>query len=487
MRRAIVLSLIFLLPATPINAQGPVVELGAVLFGLQQLKAQLDSVVNTVDQETAAKIRQGEIALNGVIASVNDAIARGYGFFNNTRDQVMGNVATVMIQTQAMVQDTAAFALLGVNDSLANVARILTAIPGVNVPTYIYALTPLRFSRDAADVHVEAHGFFPDLSRAHPVTVHFENGQTISLDSYINNTLGFDLPKTLLSKQETFVTMTFDLPVRHLLGAYYSTLPLKARVYIERDTPFTFAVSVDVGNPKQWATVKAPAPLHERADSSRTTNNQTFTAAEIFSRLINNNVDYDMSTAQFVAIDPPPAPPPVALPPGLLRLGAIFSVVPRPAPPIIDQGSNPCASGCTSSSGTWSWDANTLRIALSAPECAPHVVSPPGLQLPYQCAGGTHADFTAFPTFRVRTRGPQLPEIASINRTLNLRRKKVSEPIELPFDWTSIEIRSQFRDGKESAENHARLTSGPTGLLSANDPIFWKAEVTGQSLIISTR
>ena len=460
-----------------------------MIFALQQLKAQLDSAINTVDQETAAKIRQGEIALNSVIANVKGTMDHGYGLINNTRDQVLGNVATVMIQTQDMVQGTAAMALLGVNDSLANVARIVTAIPGVNVPTYIYAITPLRFGRNAPDVHVEAHAFFPDLSPAHPVMVHFENGQTIKLDSYVNNTLGFDLPRTLLSKQETFVTMTFDLPVKHLLGTYYTTLPVKARVYVERDTPFTFTVSVNVGNPALWRTVRAPAPLHEHAASDRTTNNQTFTAAEIFSRLINNNVDYDMSTAQFVAIDPPPAPPPPTLPPALLAMVRMVKITipPPPAPPIIDQGSNPCAQGCTSSSGTWSWDANTLRIALSAPECALHLVSPGGLQIPYQCSGGTHADFTAFPTFRVRIRGPQKPEITTLSRTINLSRKKVSEPIPLPPDWASIEIGSQFRDAQERAENHARLTSGPTGMLSANDPIFWKAEVSGQSLIISTR
>ena len=194
-----------------------------------------------------------------------------------------------------------------------------------------------------------------------------------------------------------------------------------------------------------------------------------------------------MSTAQFVAIDPPPAPPTPAVPPIVLAFGIKIVIQPRPAPPIIDQGSNPCASGCTASSGTWSWDANNLRIALSAPECALHLVSPGFPQIPYQCSGGTHADFTAFPTFRVGTRGPQAPEIKAFSRTILLSRKKVTEPIPLPADWTSVEIRSQFRDGREGAENHARLTSGPKGILTANDPIFWKAEVSGQSLVISTR
>jgi len=42
-------------------------------------------------------------------------------------------------------------------------------------------------------------------------------------------------------------------------------------------------------------------------------------------------------------------------------------------------------------------------------------------------------------------------------------------------------------DGKESVENHIRLTSGQAGILSASDPMIWKAEVSEQSLVISTK
>ena len=50
----------------------------------------------------------------------------------------MGNIATAMIQMQEMIQDDASTVLLGANDTLANLARVVTSIPGVNVRTYVY-------------------------------------------------------------------------------------------------------------------------------------------------------------------------------------------------------------------------------------------------------------------------------------------------------------------------------------------------------------
>jgi hypothetical protein len=486
MRRIVAVVLLFAMSVWPLptSAQSGLAADAGVLVALQQLKSQLDSVINTVDQETAARIRQAEIALTTLISKLQDAMDHGYGLINNTRDQLMGNVATVMIQTQDMIQGTTGVLLIGVNDSLVNLARIVTALPGINIPTYVYAITPMRFATNASDSHVEIHGYFPDTSKDHPVVVHFDNGDSIRLASYVNNTLGFDLPSQLLTKQESFVNMTFDLPVKHLWGTYYTVEPVKARVYVEGGTPFSFSVIINIGNPNLWATVVAPSQMHERADSARTTNNQTFTAPELFSRLVNDDVQYDMSTAEFVAFNPVPVSPP-----RIVKTAFGNITIPSPATPILFQGDNPCASGCTSSTGSWSWNANQLSIALSAPDCGTHVIVPGGLQFPYQCGGGTHADFTSVPTFRVKRRGAIAPEIPSTSQPMKfvLARKRVSDAIPLPAGWTSVDINGRFKEGAEDSESHVRLTSGPKGLLSANDALIWKAEVSGETLLISTR
>jgi hypothetical protein len=129
LRRNLALLIVFalivgLVDCRAVAAQGAA-ELAGLLVVLQQLKSQMDSVLNTVDQETAARIRQAEIALDSVIEQIKNAMDHGYGLINNTRDQVMGNIATVMIQMQSLIQGTIGVAFLAMNDTLANLARIL--------------------------------------------------------------------------------------------------------------------------------------------------------------------------------------------------------------------------------------------------------------------------------------------------------------------------------------------------------------------------
>jgi hypothetical protein len=260
----------------------------------------------------------------------------------------------------------------------------------------------------------------------------------------------------------------------------------KARVYVEKTTPFAFDVIINKGNPDQFATVVSQQPFELHANSEIITNIQTFTPVQLFSQLINDNVTYDMSTAKFAGFS---ASPPINLsipgPFGGMFGGSIHINASAGEP--ITQGVNPCASGCTASSGSWSWDSDTLRITLNAPSCGTHLVSPGGWNLPYQCGGGTHADFKAFPTFTVTRRNIDKTEVEAAHQQLLLAHKAVSNSIPLPAKWTSIEIRGKFEDGTERRENFVRLTSGEKGQLSANDPLFWNAQVSGQSLIIATR
>lgn len=462
---AFVLGISLILCAKPIAAAGGApAELAASLAALQQLKSQLDSAIATADAETAARIRQAEIAIDGAIASVKDAMDHGYGLFNNSRDQVMGNVAASLVQTQEAIQSTAAESLLGVNDSLAHVARVIAGIPGISIPTYVYAVTPLRFKAKATDRLLQLRGFFPDVSKTHPVRVWINDPgrqrSPLVLDQFVNNTQAVELPPSALDREEQFVNLDFELPVARMYGLYYTTIDQKARVYVERDAPFEFTVVSFVENPALWEVFKSSQSIVEHANSDRTANSQTITAADLFARLVNDNVKYEMSTAQFVAFE-----------------GAI------------DQGSNPCASGCTSSTGTWTWDAekHTVTFSLNAPSCPTHMISPGFPQVPYQCGGGTHADFTGTPTFRVKKRGVQPLEVQGSSQVVSLRRKSVATPIPLPSGWTAVDITCRFRDGADRRESRARLTSGPAGIKSANEPIIWKAEMAGDAVVLTSR
>jgi hypothetical protein len=102
--RAVSIPLLFvllLISCTPraLSQAAGAAELGGTLIALQQLKATMESAIGTADQATAAKIRQAEIAVDATIAQIKGVMDHGYGLINNTRDQVMGNVATTLIGT----------------------------------------------------------------------------------------------------------------------------------------------------------------------------------------------------------------------------------------------------------------------------------------------------------------------------------------------------------------------------------------------------
>jgi hypothetical protein len=73
-------------------------------------------------------------------------------------------------------------------------------------------------------------------------------------------------------------------------------------VYIEKRRPFSFEITVKKENPALWAALNSPPELHYRADSGQTSNRQTLSATDLFSKEINNDAQYDMSTAVFTAM-----------------------------------------------------------------------------------------------------------------------------------------------------------------------------------------
>jgi hypothetical protein len=266
------------------------------------------------------------------------------------------------------------------------------------------------------------------------------------------------------------VVLRFIIPIRHLFGIYYTHQSVYQRLYIANGEPFRFAVTVYTENPQLWATVTAPVPLVERADHGRTTNDQTISASNLFARLVNDNVRYDMSSAKIMSLT-------------------------RES---ITQDISPCVSGCTASKASRTWNENSITFHLSAPDCPIHMITPPCAmvqllvlktckpQVPYQCSGGTHADYSVIPVFMARRRGIANAEIPLLRHVAPMRAND-TDTIALPPNWTSANIDGTFEDGPEHHHNKVRLTAGKAGISTAAEPILWQADVQGNDLVITTR
>src|SRR5438093_10123226 len=78
------------------QAQGSTVFLGGTLVALQELKKSLESTVNTVDAESAARINQLSLAVDNAIKNVQKAIQDVSSGVQFNENKLFSDVFTVM-------------------------------------------------------------------------------------------------------------------------------------------------------------------------------------------------------------------------------------------------------------------------------------------------------------------------------------------------------------------------------------------------------
>lgn len=462
-RTAAVLFLCTCFSLSPAGAQ--VLTTGALLLLLGQVKSAMETALITADAETAARLHQAEVIINGAIAKLDKSIDNVAGVTDNLRSRTAGDVATSLAAVGDLLQGVTSNVVEGVNNALVDANKTVTAIPlSSSVPTYITGVRPYSVTKAATgSVALAIHGYFPDVSEKRKAYVVVKD-KTLPLDSAVGNMLSFSILARDLPAEEEFLPLQFVLPVKKLWGAYYEEVKFKANVYVRRSRPFDISFTVNGENPAIWSTVMPSRPFIATANSSQVSNIATVTAAQLFSTLVDNHSEYDISTATVT---------------GWARGN-------RAA---ITDGISPCAEGCVRSSGTWSWSADGLQVSLQAPSCDLHWIYPSGFFEPrYQCSGGTHADFSNTPTFRVRKRAALSAEVVLLpKKDINMAHAAVSDPVPLPLGWTSVDILTRYRDGAKKSDTRARLTGGPTGHKFEGGYQLWSADAQGESLVITTR
>lgn len=423
--------------------------LAGLLLALQQVRSNLDGVVNTVDTETAARIHQMEVVLDGTIAKLRDAVDHGIDKGETAGQRLIGDAADVLSQTQGFLQESGYMAFLGVNSSLVNAARVMDGLPLTKVSTFVFAVDPYRIRPGSPDRLVSVYGHFPDIDAKHPVTATL-SGKTLTLREFTGNRVAFDLPLEELSREERFVVIDLSVPTKRFFGLIRGTKTIATRLYVERREPYSFEVTVNVENPEQWAVLPGSTRT-ETADSNRTSNVQTLTAQELFSTMINDNVAYDMATATFDHLDTS-----------------------------VDQGHSPGCNCPSSTAALTSWNPSSLSFALAAPTCPAHWVG--GLIGGYWCGGGgSHSAISIKPHFRVKRRGVPT-ETAGSHLQIALARHSTTPPQQIP-GWTSLDVVGRFRDGTERLDRTVRVVPGVPVAVTP----YWTASINGPNFVINTR
>ncbi|ABF43261.1 hypothetical protein Acid345_4261 [Candidatus Koribacter versatilis Ellin345] len=447
----VVFMLITLSLACSASASVDPMTLGGLLVVLQQLRSQLDAVSNNVDQAASARIHQIELALDGTIKELQAVIKDGFDKANTTEQKVFSDVYSVMGQANTEFQQNGYWAYVGANSTLANAATVLEGIPFVKVKPYMFAVTPIRIEIDDSDRLVSFYGHFPDIDESHKAKVKVRAEgvaeKTLELGSYPGGRIGFVLPPDFV-REGRFVELVVSVPIVKYY-VYHTFQDFDARLYVAIRQPFTFAFAVKQGNPELWATLPAPSEDHERADSGRTSNNQTLSSRDLFSKLVSDNTTYDMDTAAFAAMESRK-----------------------------HDDEHPCDCCDHSKASLDRWDSSSVSFSLYAPTCGDHMCS----VFNHCGGGGTNADIWLKPTFKVKRRN--VPEhIPLTTATATAKRRSETDPVSLQNVWSMVEIVGVFRDGKEEHKRSVTVTRD----VPVATTEMWTASVENGNLKVQTR
>jgi hypothetical protein len=425
---------------------GAVVEYVALLGLLQNLRSNLDGVINTVNQDTADRIRQLEIAIDNSIGRVQETIKQVNAGISVQREEIFRQTFDTLALANHELQSSSRMVFLEANKSLVHASTIIGSLPFVRIPDYIFAADPPRLSPKSFDRLISFYGYFPNVKGDGDAYVELA-GVTFPLRRHAGFKLAFELPTKFIQREQTYLDMTIRLP-----RPTYTTLfrpAISNRVYVERVQPFTFEIRTLTANPALWRSLGAPSAYSDRADSGKTSVRKTLKAADLFSLLVNNDRDFDMSSALLEAVTPTVTP-----------------------------GGKPCDC-CDGPTGKLErWQASELEYSLYAPTCGDKMCS-----LTYHCGGGgTNVSISIACSFKVKVRN--VPETVVAGTQSAVFGKGESRVIKVGNVWSAIQLIGRFQDGDEKLENSVIVKRDvPVG----SSPLYTARHDGADGILIETR
>jgi len=430
-------------------------QLGALSAAVGEVQKALSSVVAQADDATKNRINQANTAATTTLKNLKGVIDDAANSTAEQREEAARQAFNVLAESQKLVSDSGRDIFTNLNQTLASASATIDAIPFVNVPDTVLAVSPYKLRRDSRDREVSIYGYFPSIASdpsAVKVTV---DGSPVGVKRSVGR-IFFDLPEDAMKHPKPVVDVAIQLPKKGLLHRVQT--PIDTGVRLLSDKPYKFTVEAAKENPAAQVTIDGAAHM-ERADSSNPSRNVHLDAESLFNTTV-NDPKYDAKTAQIVNIRPLPA-------------GHAKACEDCPDP----------------SGGVTGWTGAAVEIAIGAPNCGAHFVrhdsdGPFGIKIfgGYQCGGGgSFYEVNFVPTFTVRVKG--VPETEPIERKVILAGWKSVVKTDLPEQWTSAVVTLDYDDSFDKASSVLVVKKGvPTASLPPFD-----VKVENAAMLISTR
>jgi hypothetical protein len=441
----------FLLSLSSCDGSGAGVSIAqlAVLSNvISQLQNALSQSISQADAAAANRINQAQIAANQAKKNIDDVITHGSNAAASQREDAARQAFAVIDQSRRLVDESGKELYSHLNEALASIAATLDAIPFVNIPDTVFAVSPYRIRTDSREKEFSIYGFFPSIStdvKAVKVTV---DEKPVTVYRSVGK-VAFDLSDDIFKSNKSVSNVVIQLPKPH----WYSRTPTPIQTKLRKlnSTPYSFDVQLVKANPAAYVTLNG----NEFTQYDDKDELPSYSAEQLFNATVpaDARAKYDSNSAQLVNVT---------------TLGGPKS-----------HGSKACED-CPDPSGMVSkWDAGSVQLQMKAPGCGVHVIAK-SIFNTYKCDGGGSNYYLVFiPTFTVHVKGTE-EAVPISSRQIRAGWQSVSN-VELPTGWSNAIVKLHYDDNFDSAD--AVLAAKP-GIPTAAAALF-DLRVEGNTLFIS--
>lgn len=396
---------------------------------ITEVNKALSSTIAQADVAAKNNIKNVQVSAQETLEKIDEIIKHGSDATAVQREEAIRQAFEVLATSQKLVDESGKGFFDGLNQTLASAAATLDAIPFVDIPDTVFAVTPHKVLRDSRDLEVSVYGFFPSLANdISNVTVKV-NEESVAIKRSIGRVY-FDLPKNLLNGKDRYANIKILLPKKNWFSSPQT--PIQTRLKLLNNTPYKFNVEVYTTNKAAYETIAGNVRT-ESADSSSVNKNLTLTRVELFNSLVTNpevngKKKYNANSARIVNV----------------TLTESAGVSPD--------------TGCPNPTGRiGSWTDQAIYVELNAPNCSPHWV---GGVFGYMAGGGGSWYRISFvPTFTVEL--VDVPKTILSNKLDSIRMKYgETHSVDLPSNWEILNVIMNYDDDFDHFSVPIYITKG---------------------------